>query len=54
MNFMVMHFLDMVDVEGVGPSETPTCGYWNDDSIDEVLRKIKVGNGQWSFKLRDR
>ncbi|CAN0921868.1 hypothetical protein LINGRAHAP2_LOCUS32815, partial [Linum grandiflorum] len=41
MNFLVLHFLDMVNLDGLSPSFTPTCGFWDNAKVARAWKKIK-------------
>ncbi|CAN1305101.1 hypothetical protein LINPERPRIM_LOCUS26417, partial [Linum perenne] len=53
-NFLVMHCLDMVDLEGLEAATAPTCGYWDDGRVSNAVKMMKGANGDWKFKLKSR
>ncbi|CAN0843325.1 hypothetical protein LINGRAHAP2_LOCUS3822, partial [Linum grandiflorum] len=54
MNFLVLHFLDMVNLDGLSPSFTPTCGFWDNAKVARAWKKIKGSEGKWSFRIKNR
>ncbi|CAN1154172.1 hypothetical protein LINPERPRIM_LOCUS40991 [Linum perenne] len=53
-NFLVLHFLDMVQLYGLSVSKSPTCAYWDDGRVIEAAHMMKNNDDVWDFKLRRR
>ncbi|CAN1825772.1 hypothetical protein LINPERHAP1_LOCUS31292 [Linum perenne] len=53
-NFLVLHFLDMVQLDGLSAPKSPTCAYWDDGRVTEAVQMMKNNDGVWDFKLRRR
>ncbi|CAN0927059.1 Heat shock 70 kDa protein BIP2 [Linum grandiflorum] len=44
MNFLVLHMMDMLKVEGLHATEHPTCTYWDSELIKSVMKKLRRGS----------
>ncbi|CAN1285618.1 hmu [Linum perenne] len=53
-NFLALHCLDMVELEGLEAATAPTCGYWDDGRVSNAVKMMKGANGDWKFKLKSR
>ncbi|CAN1732400.1 hypothetical protein LINPERHAP1_LOCUS1612, partial [Linum perenne] len=53
-NFLVLHLLDMVHLDGLSAPKSPTCAYWDDGRVSEAVQMMKNSDGVWDFKLRRR
>ncbi|CAN1250862.1 hypothetical protein LINPERPRIM_LOCUS7547 [Linum perenne] len=53
-NFLVLHLLDMVHLDGLSAPKSPTCAYWDDGRVSEAALMMKNNDGVWDFKLRRR
>ncbi|CAN1174414.1 hypothetical protein LINPERHAP2_LOCUS31287, partial [Linum perenne] len=53
-NFLVLHLLDMVRLDGLSAPKSPTCAYWDDGRVSEAVQMMKNSHGVWDFKLRRR
>ncbi|CAN1794782.1 hypothetical protein LINPERHAP1_LOCUS20412, partial [Linum perenne] len=49
-----LHFLDMVELEGLSAPTSPICGYWDDGRVSDAVQMMKPANGDWNFKLKSR
>ncbi|CAN1150329.1 hypothetical protein LINPERHAP2_LOCUS17501 [Linum perenne] len=53
-NFLVLHLLDMVRLDGLSAPKSPTCAFWDDGRVSEAVQMMKNSHGVWDFKLRRR
>ncbi|CAN1165009.1 hypothetical protein LINPERHAP2_LOCUS25898, partial [Linum perenne] len=40
-NFLALHCLDMVELEGLEAATAPTCGYWDDGRVSNAVKMMK-------------
>ncbi|CAN1177977.1 hypothetical protein LINPERHAP2_LOCUS33419 [Linum perenne] len=49
-----IHLLDMALLEGVRATEHPTCSFWYDGNINDVIPLLRGPDGKLSCRIRDR
>ncbi|CAN1140033.1 hypothetical protein LINPERPRIM_LOCUS23684 [Linum perenne] len=54
MNFLVVHFVDMIMSGKFHATEKPTCMYWDDGRVRAAINEIKNNDETFSFTVSSR